>query len=744
MASWIPLTLGRAFLEPMEVASSHLLTVVDLFANLLIVLGQVLEIIGILIAGFFNALAMAINALLTAIKNFLNDLLATGFYVFPYAPLTKQTAVRFSEWLEVAASSLDKKGDKNQPEYDPPKFSNDAYVGALVTLLAFPTFEEIVDWWNAFLALWSDWSLGDIPSTSETPADNLNGEVPNPHWYSKKIKDYKPIAEMLQAWISALDKFTQLDAINDVIQQFAEMLKRKGKQLKDFAEYTRRTILNLIEAISQTGVWVLPVYGRGGNELVKSALRNVTGEPSSIKSSAQEGAENAVSQLRQTISEIGAVQPEDIFVAPQNNLGDIGASQQIQDDLNDHLDKLEDDIRKNPQGRLTTLIDNALMSDEQRKEFEARKDAGYPDSLTYFEVVPGYTDSADKPPITISTVYSFATTEQVQEFLDSLTNDQTYGLTNPNTKQPPENVPLKELPFSVGYKITTQSIVVVQNGKAQKIDVDIAGIYAQGYYTDSVVHNADMLIALEAVKKEIKPGGILIVDLQNIVFNYETTVHTDMTNIIKSFINDQFYSKLSNIIFVASDPLITVEFDSLSAELEAKKNSLGGVSPGLVGSGDGISQVAPSISGSANDVGTRTPGEALGVALSDALPPGQEEASVPIAKVTYDEEGNAIVEYEGRKNLGSRFAPTEYPDFAGMNNWTIGAIFLAGGPSEAPAEALFNLFGIATAAGETAGMGAAKTAETVATGASVFNNFPENYQYTQAKEREAGNTVNFP
>ena len=140
MAGWIPLTLGRAFLEPMEIASSHLLSVVDALGTLLITLAKILEIVGLLVMGFANALAAAINALVESIKNFLTDLLSMGFYAWLYAPLTKQTAVRFSEWVNLAAESFDKELDPKRP-----LFSEDAYVRAVVMCVAFPTLDEIME-----------------------------------------------------------------------------------------------------------------------------------------------------------------------------------------------------------------------------------------------------------------------------------------------------------------------------------------------------------------------------------------------------------------------------------------------------------------------------------------------------------------------------------------------------------------------------------------------------------------------
>lgn len=746
MANWIPLTLGRAFLEPMEIAASALLTVVDLFANLLIVLGQIIEIIALLIMGLLNALAAAINALITAIKNFLNDLLSLGFYAFPYAPITKNTAKKFSEWLEVVASSFDRKTDKHRPE-----FSEDAYVGALTMCVAFPTFEELIEWWKAFMALWTTgWDFDSSWPIHDDPEEDIGGDPPNPHWYSAALKDIEPVRRVLAQWIAVLDKFTLFDDINSIIQKFAQMLKRKGEQLQAFAAYTRQTILNLIKALSQTGIWVLPIYGRGGNALVQSALRNPSGEPAEIKSSAQKGAEEALAQLRNTVAQVGAIQPDTTFIAPQNNMGNWDLTKSMQADLNQHLDQLENDVRMNPQGRLTTVIDKALMSDQQKKEYEARRKAGYPDEAKYFQPVPGYTSTSDRPPNTVSTATVRGSANQTQEYLNTLTtNPDRYPLSNPNTDAVPVGTDPVSLPFRITYRIAAQTITTASADKPNKpVEIDVAGVYMEGLYQNDTESRNEILRVLAAVKEEAKAGAVVIVDLLNVRFTegVTTTTSIDLCKLLTDYLLENYWTEASNLIFITDSTDVSGQLTDFANTLDSRKAETGAVMPGPLGPGDdSASSVMPTVRGSANDVGTRTPGDALGTAMSDMLWADAEEVSVPVPVITYDEDGHAHVRYEKkRKKLGSRFSPSNYPDFAGNNNITIGLMVLAGGPSEAPAEALFNLFGVATAAGETAGMGGVKVAETATTGASVFNNFSENAKYTRAKERAGGNTVNWP
>ena len=192
-------------------------------------------------------------------------------------------------------------------------------------------------------------------------------------------------------------------------------------------------------------------------------------------------------------------------------------------------------------------------------------------------------------------------------------------------------------------------------------------------------------------------------------------------------------------------------FNELANYLDSLANSGNLSKPGISTDGNKTHVLKKRVNGTANDVGTRSAGEALGTVISDAFPAQGvtsikmfgEQITKTVTDFSYDENGKLIMKSK-QVAIGSRFQPTTYPGFAGNDNWTIGCIIMTGGPSEAAAESLFNLLGISTAAGQTAYVGAVVGADQfVATGAD-FNKFTENIKYNQAKEKNSGSTLVFP
>lgn len=313
MAAWIPFTFERIFPKAIEEAVSSASSAISAVASVMIAIGRVVEIVGLLLMGFVDLLAAALMALVQGFRNLINDLLSMGFYVllnFPGA----SNQFRFGEWkwqqfpgprewINSTIASFDDQLDSERPQ-----FSDDAYVAGLTLMIGFPSGKELFDWVEDFLAWLLNWSpvfnLNPVPKKEEV----AHGDGRYPNWMSWTLRDL--LKGSLDVFMDILDDLLfVIDDIASLMMQFGQFIQKKGTQLKQLVESLAAILIALLNALKKTGLWALPIFGQGGNTLLKSALQNVTGVPSEVQNSTQTMMNEVNTTITETIAKTGGSDP---------------------------------------------------------------------------------------------------------------------------------------------------------------------------------------------------------------------------------------------------------------------------------------------------------------------------------------------------------------------------------------------------------------------------------------------------
>jgi len=269
MANWIDINLEDLLPESLERLIDQIAGLAEKVAIALQTLGTVVSIIGAFVQGVMDALASAIQLLLDAVNNFLNDLLHTGVYICVHMPTSLALARSPDKWIEDIALSFNDLNDLERPQ-----FSDQAYVGGLVIMGGAPNFQDLWQILGQLLKLFN-YDFNYKP-TKKTPEENiaLEGTGRQPDWESTTLGETIPqLREMIQLLQQGLGLLSILPEIANAISQFGEWLKKKGDRLESLANKLYEAIKNLIAAIKQTGLYALPIAGKGGNTLLKGELR---------------------------------------------------------------------------------------------------------------------------------------------------------------------------------------------------------------------------------------------------------------------------------------------------------------------------------------------------------------------------------------------------------------------------------------------------------------------------------------
>ena len=269
MAKWIDIDLEKLLPKALESLIDKVAGLATQVAEALKVLGTIVSIIGAFIQGVTALLASAIQLLLDAINDFLEDLLSTGVYVCAHVPTSLALAREPDIWLEDIAASFDDLSDNERP-----LFSEDAYVGGLVIMAGAPNFQDLWALLGKLLALFNfDF---EYAPTDMTPEENLakGGTGRQPDWESTNLGELiPPLRDVIHTLQEGLGMLSVLPEAANAVSQFGDWLKKKGEKLENLATDLENLIMNLIEAIKQTGLYGLPIAGKGGSTLLQGELR---------------------------------------------------------------------------------------------------------------------------------------------------------------------------------------------------------------------------------------------------------------------------------------------------------------------------------------------------------------------------------------------------------------------------------------------------------------------------------------
>lgn len=238
------------------------------------------------------------TALVTALENYILDMVSTDIYVFPTYPLTLEdllSGFSFDSVIHQVDRSFDDPGD-----YDRPQFSGDEHAAAIVVLAGAQTLTDIKSWLDYWSGLYErtvggSWKVlrNRIKAFGEyepLPSEARGLESVPPDWarLSRGILDMVPeVGEsihLIQTAVNSYDasgKFARLNsAMTDMTKRHADLLGSIIGQVQ--------TLLAAITAVRDAaqspganlyGLSLPPIDGGGGTAALTRRMRMAPNQP---------------------------------------------------------------------------------------------------------------------------------------------------------------------------------------------------------------------------------------------------------------------------------------------------------------------------------------------------------------------------------------------------------------------------------------------------------------------------------
>ena len=593
-----------------------------------------------------------------------------------------------------------------------------------------------MDWWDSVKKLF-DFNAYRDPIPIRKSEENLAlSKFGTPRWYSSSFKQWGPFRDFINIMLEFMDSLDVFDTAENAIKEFARFLQEKADRLRKVTKAIADIIERLVKAINQTGLWALPIYGQGGNELVRNALLSTSGESADLQTSAEKGAAKAISQLNELSNQLETEQ-NDSFIAPPNRDSQTftkGADTQA----DQSLEYLERTLKENnttfahTDGLGVAKAIGVANTKPMRVAYERRSgdalsgwwNASQPTAQQISAIKLGWAD-----------IYTTSSPVEAVTFLqhgDPGFSNLTYPDYVPN-----DAVLTFYAAQDIHYSINTNIVSVKPVSKKVAVPLTLHTVKFTGNY-ETPEEDIFQLMAKELFK-EIKKDSYIIFDFS--LFVWQNTTR-DYQYFIE-FLEECASAYASYIVIITSDSVLLNKTNEISEKVFSDRTAItpaqeiGEISLGQF-TGEQLSKLGNWASrpryGDHRDLGTAQ-GWVGSTGDNNTV-----NVTVP-SKVSFDDDGKMIVE-KREVNIGGRFEATNRPDFAELDNFAAGIMLLTGGPSAAAVESFLNLFGIAASAGAVAAKGGAEVAQQQKTTADIFsNNFGENYEYKRQTIRAEGRTV---
>jgi len=389
MAKWLEFSLETLYPEGMDELVSFMSATAEKLNDLLSTTAEIIRISGNLVKGVVDVEGELLQGLLDSVQNQIDDLTSAGFYIIWHMPTTPLNTRKFYEFLDDLADSFDDNDDKQRPQ-----FSEDAYMGALVLAAAFPTYTELADWVESFVNLMLDVNVSLSRKTFIDP-DGLDAKSiddyfdadsaqsgKKPDWTRGGIIDInKSFGEMLILLSNFIESFKGIESTQEIADTYADFIIAKAENMQILANRLEVLLNSMTLAFGQTGIYALPILGQGGNKMVQSALRNRSGDPSTIKTSSQRSSSKAIQALTDTYAEVSELPSgSSSFPAGEPREETLNAKLDAEQSLKD----LENQIANNSTNRygnslnVSKAITNAINDEEV--SFDVLTDKSYDDN----------------------------------------------------------------------------------------------------------------------------------------------------------------------------------------------------------------------------------------------------------------------------------------------------------------------------------------------------------------------------
>lgn len=286
MTEWEDFDASALYPDELESLLSVTAPLADTLGAALSVMADVVDVASLFVQGFSDAQAEAIKSVQDAINATVQQLTQTGVYYTVHMPPSRSGVMTPASWINQVSESFSDYSDENRPILVDPE----AYVGAIAVMVTASTYRGLLQEYRSMFDTFEK-KIADASQISRWPNRDDPWVVTSsvgraPDWGSKKLGDIVPpvnvIAKKILSFSSAI---TGAASGSTIYSAFAEQLRSKSETLTAFSEEITGLLGSIDELLNWDGAYILPIYGQGDSEWVKSSLVSSTGGPRDLEDS---------------------------------------------------------------------------------------------------------------------------------------------------------------------------------------------------------------------------------------------------------------------------------------------------------------------------------------------------------------------------------------------------------------------------------------------------------------------------
>lgn len=280
MPTWISFDPSDLYPQEIDDALDSFGTVVGVLSNALDALADVIEIIAAFAGGIDDINEAIIKAVQDLIVSILQQLTQTGvFQLFHMSPSVSYTLTP-RQWLSQVAASFDDRMDSRRPIL----VDENAHVGAVVVLATSDNLKDLFTKYYNMTQLFQRKIAGldQINNWNQVGEEFTvqEGVGREPNWNSKKIVDIIPrLSEISEKMLGFANSLSGPVSSSDIYSSFASLLSSKANYLTNFVSEIENILNAIAVVLNFDGAYVLPIYGQGDADWVKSQLLTSEGGP---------------------------------------------------------------------------------------------------------------------------------------------------------------------------------------------------------------------------------------------------------------------------------------------------------------------------------------------------------------------------------------------------------------------------------------------------------------------------------
>lgn len=280
MTKWIQFDPVQLIPTDLADLAEEAATVGDTLGTILETAATVLDVVSLFVQGYQDAQKALVEALQDAIYAVTQQLTQTGVYWLVHVPASRKIRSDPEYWLSDVAKSLDDVYDENRPILVDPS----AFVGCIAVMGTTQSFDDLyIQFQKLFLLFGAlvpdEITVSSWPSIGD-PFTPVPGVGQAPDWGSKRIADLVPdTGRIVDVLNDFADSITAAAGASDIYGLFGDLLRQKADILREIGDTVDAIIAAITENTDFGGAYLLPIYGQGDSEWLKSQLAESTGGP---------------------------------------------------------------------------------------------------------------------------------------------------------------------------------------------------------------------------------------------------------------------------------------------------------------------------------------------------------------------------------------------------------------------------------------------------------------------------------